>query len=995
MKRSYADVLDAAAQRYVPDDMNLFPKIAGKLERKPLMQTLRTRPVLFILVILMALSLLSGVVYAVGRSLGYIPGVGIVDQDAAIRVLAEPVSQTRDGITLTIEQAILTSERTFLVYSVDEIPQDARPKGEGGFFCSPSSATLLLPDGTELRLTDGSGDGWESGYRDRLYYLPIPADVNTVTFVLPCLMDVAPNAAPQDWELTLEFLPAPADFSISTVIEVATSQPPATLAPDSVSLTESAPFMGLRYQLQAVQQTERGYILDTGLNWDVGLYADYAVGTGADVVLTDSTGQTLSLSRLDTAVSTDPHQTPLRYSLNSLSFTAPLTLTLPWVGANLPLENTPHFTFDPGSNPQRGQEWQINQTIEVLGQPLKIISARYVTRDDLQDKDWIRFMPEGVYGFEFTLEAEPMFRNIMLTVQSGYSATGGAGGSPTVLNENGIIKAYAMLSGEIIAPLEIGIPYIEIAHPWQITFDPVALADGAPVQSGAPLDISLQIETVIPVDDGYYLLGRTSWNDPAITEIGISGWDTKLLDENGMEYPIEPVQLDEIGITDAQPEQWAFKVYGHALPSSLTIQVEQAYLQLLQPYTFSFDPGTNPQVGQEWQINQTLEILGHKATILSATFIRQGDSQGFRFFISADSEMEGVPLSIESGVLNDYGGSGGSQPPDENGMMSVDVLSNGQFGGPVLMGVRGIVLNGKWQTTWTPPASNVDEVSATVPEACITLEKWKQAEAEGVPFPSDLPEKVLVMRGALSPDPSLFIVSLNGSSEQGLVFGQGSLSPDGTKLVYSDEQNRLVMMEIASGQKNVLGDDYLSPLWSPDGKKIVAPHLTEKGYNIFVLDKNGSNPRALTDTAEFIGLAGWSGSDHVLIQSGNKIELLSVSDGSRQTLLTTDYDSYGSTSAAISSDGQWLVYLEHVIGKMTPGVYISRLDGSEKRLLVQLDHWAVFSPLFSPDGKWLIFNVLNTDLPNASVIPALINLETCEIVPLSDVNGEIKGWVNP
>ncbi len=994
MKRSYFDVLDAAAQSHVPDEMNLFPEIAGKLERKPLMHTLRTRPALFILVILMALSLLSGVVYAVGRSLGYIPGVGIVDQDAPIRILAEPVSQTRDGITLTIEQAILTSEKTFLVYSVDGIPQDARPKGEGGFFCSPSSPTLLLPDGSELRLTDGGGDGWENGYRDSIYYAPIPADVNTVAFVLPCLMDVAPNAAPQDWELTLKFVPAPADISISTVIEVATPQPPATLAPDSVSLTESAPFMGLRYQLQAVQQTERGYILDTGLNWDVGLYADYAVGTGADVVLTDSTGQTLSLSRLDTAVSTDPHQTSLRYSLNSLSFAAPLTLTLPWVGANLPLENTPHFTFDPGPNPQPGQEWQLNQTIEILGQPVKIISARYVTRDDLQNEDWIRFMPEEMYGFEFTLEVEPVFRNIMLTVQSGYSADGGAGGSPTILNENGIIKAYAMMGGEIVAPLEIGIPYLEISHPWQITFDPAAMADGASVQSGT-LGISLQIEKVIPVDDGYYLLGRTSWNDPAITEIGISGWDTKLLDENGMEYPIEPVQLDEIGIPDAQPAQWAFKVYGHALPSSLTIQVEQAYLQLLQPYTFSFDPGTNPQVGQEWQIDQTLEILGHKAAVLTATFIQQGDSQGLRFFIRADSELQGVPLSIEGGVRNDYGGSFGGQSRDKNGIMSVDVLSNGQFGGPVLMGVRGIVLNGKWQTTWSPPASNADDVPVTVPEACITLENWKQAEDKDAPLPSGLPEKILVMRGALSPDPSLFIISLDGSSEQELVFGQGSLSPSGTKLVYSDEQNRLVIMDVASGQKSVLGDDYLSPLWSPDGKKIVAPHLTDKGYNIFVLDENGSNPRALTDTTAFIGLAGWSGDEYVLIQSGNEIELLNVSDGSRQTLLTTDYDSYGSPSAAISPDGQWLVYLEHVVGKMSPGIYVSRLDGSEKRLLVQLDHWMIFPSLFSPDGNWLAINVMNTDFSNTPMTPALINLETCQIIPLPGVDGEIKGWVNP
>src|SRR5512133_202111 len=95
MNKNYRDVLDAAAREHVPESLNLFPRIAMKLERKTLMQTLRARPALMILLVLLALSLLTGVAYAIGRSLGYIPGVGIVEQGAVIRVLAEPVSLTR------------------------------------------------------------------------------------------------------------------------------------------------------------------------------------------------------------------------------------------------------------------------------------------------------------------------------------------------------------------------------------------------------------------------------------------------------------------------------------------------------------------------------------------------------------------------------------------------------------------------------------------------------------------------------------------------------------------------------------------------------------------------------------------------------------------------------------------------------------------------------------------------------------------------------------
>ena len=52
-------------------------------------------------------------VYAAVRQLfGYIPGVGIVDQSAPIRVLAEPVAVTRSGITLTVTEALLSADKT-------------------------------------------------------------------------------------------------------------------------------------------------------------------------------------------------------------------------------------------------------------------------------------------------------------------------------------------------------------------------------------------------------------------------------------------------------------------------------------------------------------------------------------------------------------------------------------------------------------------------------------------------------------------------------------------------------------------------------------------------------------------------------------------------------------------------------------------------------------------------------------------------------------------
>ena len=88
-------VLESIARRDVPVEEDLWPRIAARVERKNFMQMVRTRPALVLFLVLLALVLLSGVAYAIGKVAGYIPGVGIVDQSAPVRILAAPVAVKR------------------------------------------------------------------------------------------------------------------------------------------------------------------------------------------------------------------------------------------------------------------------------------------------------------------------------------------------------------------------------------------------------------------------------------------------------------------------------------------------------------------------------------------------------------------------------------------------------------------------------------------------------------------------------------------------------------------------------------------------------------------------------------------------------------------------------------------------------------------------------------------------------------------------------------
>lgn len=78
------------------------------------MQTLRAKPAFVLFLLLLALTLLSGVVYALGKVAGYFPGWGFTEDSAAVYLLSEPVESSENGITLRVEGLFLSAEETRL-----------------------------------------------------------------------------------------------------------------------------------------------------------------------------------------------------------------------------------------------------------------------------------------------------------------------------------------------------------------------------------------------------------------------------------------------------------------------------------------------------------------------------------------------------------------------------------------------------------------------------------------------------------------------------------------------------------------------------------------------------------------------------------------------------------------------------------------------------------------------------------------------------------------
>jgi len=374
------DALENIARRGVPENTNLWPRIESRLDkRSSFMQTLRTRPALVLIIILLALSLLTGVVYAIGKSLGYIPGVGFVEQNAPIRVLDEKSSVQRDGITLTMKQTVADSAQTRVMYRVKGV---SILRGAAEQQCTEAPA-LLLENSVRLESTGGylsnmSGENGVLNFDANFTFPPLLADVREVTLLAPCQLPA----------LTLRLIPAPPGLVLPAT-EIAptfnssrpllstltASSPTETFVPESYPtnfpVTPTPVPNGSGLYLEKVVELENSYLLVgnftdagdlPGLLWN---------GAAQESVpyefrVADHNGKAVSFSFRPDLMLPSGWSNVTYWALEIRKpLDVPVTITLPEIA--ITTDDTFQFPVDVGANPAVGQTWQLNQTIQVGG----------------------------------------------------------------------------------------------------------------------------------------------------------------------------------------------------------------------------------------------------------------------------------------------------------------------------------------------------------------------------------------------------------------------------------------------------------------------------------------------------------------------------------------------------------------------------------------------------------------------------------------------------
>src|SRR5690606_20215222 len=134
---------------------------------------------------------------------------GLVDTSSPFRQLAEPVSDTRDGVTLDIQSAFLSADQTIITYAMSALPAEMKSARFGDPECL-TPAYLILSDGRKVEASSTSGGPTPDGsYANNIRFSdPVPANFNQATLVFPCLEGAAQGMGPEDWQFALAFKPA-------------------------------------------------------------------------------------------------------------------------------------------------------------------------------------------------------------------------------------------------------------------------------------------------------------------------------------------------------------------------------------------------------------------------------------------------------------------------------------------------------------------------------------------------------------------------------------------------------------------------------------------------------------------------------------------------------------------------------------------------------------------------------------------------------------------
>ena len=185
-----------------------------------------------------------------------------------------------------------------------------------------------------------------------------------------------------------------------------------------------------------------------------------------------------------------------------------------------------------------------------------------------------------------------------------------------------------------------------------------------------------------------------------------------------------------------------------------------------------------------------------------------------------------------------------------------------------------------------------------------------------------------------------------------------SYSPDGKRLVVT-ARGEIFNVPVAEGvTKNITrtpGAHERAASWSPDGKHIAYISDATGETEIYMQPADGGEAIALTKNSDtYIRDISWSPNSNYILYTDrmNRLVLLNISSKNKTVIMQEPLGA--PRGVTFSADSKWLTYSREVANTFSV-VYVYNL--ADKKEYAVTDKWySSNSPVFSTDGKYLIFN---------------------------------------